>query len=74
MSDVNCHHSSLNQPVNRSYAGFGHTVGFVKALAKRHGHKRELNHLLALPDYLLKDVGLTRGDILSALSEPSSCE
>jgi uncharacterized protein YjiS (DUF1127 family) len=53
MSDVNFHHSAL----------FGQTFGFVKDLARRYRQRRELNNLLSLPGYMLKDVGLSRSDI-----------
>jgi uncharacterized protein YjiS (DUF1127 family) len=31
--------------------------------ARRLKHRREMNQLLALPDYQLKDIGLQRSDI-----------
>jgi uncharacterized protein YjiS (DUF1127 family) len=72
MSNVNDLHPSRDHLVDRSHAGFGQAIGFVKALAKRRQRRRELNHLLVLPDYLLKDIGVTRGQIERELAERAS--
>jgi len=47
-----------------------HTLGLIAApfrfahgVAQRIRHRREMNHLLGMPDYLLKDVGVQRHDI-----------
>ena len=39
-------------------------------LARTVRHRREIKGLAELDDRLLKDVGLTRGDVQGALSEP----
>ncbi|MFO0991085.1 MAG: DUF1127 domain-containing protein [Hyphomicrobiales bacterium] len=36
---------------------------FVNGVARRFRHRREMNRLLGMPDYLLKDVGVQRHDI-----------
>jgi len=41
-------------------------AGLVNALKDR----REVRHLAEFDDRMLKDIGLTRGDVQSALSEP----
>lgn len=41
-------------------------TGLVNALKDR----REVRHLAEFDDRMLKDIGLTRGDVQSALSEP----
>ena len=42
-----------------------HMNGFAVAgrIIRRFRQRRELNQLLSLPDYMLKDVGLQRHDI-----------
>ena len=47
-----------------------HTLGliaaplhFVHGVARRFRQRREMNRLLSMPDYLLKDVGVQRHDI-----------
>jgi uncharacterized protein YjiS (DUF1127 family) len=39
-------------------------------IVQRFEERRELNRLLSLPDYLLKDVGLQRHDIQRATLQP----
>jgi uncharacterized protein YjiS (DUF1127 family) len=48
----------------------GHVLGliaapfhFVNGVARRFRHRREMNRLLGMPDYILKDVGVQRSDI-----------
>ena len=45
-------------------------VLIVSRIARRITHyrrcQRDLEHLMDLPDYLLEDVGLTRGDLVSS--------
>jgi uncharacterized protein YjiS (DUF1127 family) len=36
---------------------------FVHGIARRFKHRREMNRLLGMPDYLLKDVGVQRHEI-----------
>ena len=36
---------------------------FVHGVARRISHRREMNRLLGMPDYILKDVGVQRHDI-----------
>ena len=36
---------------------------FVHGIARQIKHRREMNRLLGMPDYLLKDVGVQRHDI-----------
>jgi uncharacterized protein YjiS (DUF1127 family) len=40
------------------------------ALTKALRHRREIKHLAEFDDRMLKDIGLTRSDVSSALSEP----
>jgi len=47
-----------------------HPLGLIAApfrlahgIAQRIRHRREMNRLLGMPDYLLKDVGVQRHDI-----------
>ncbi|MBL8906200.1 MAG: hypothetical protein JNM20_05940 [Rhizobiales bacterium] len=48
----------------------GHVLGliaaplhFVHGVARRFRHRREMNRLLGMPDYILKDVGVQRHEI-----------
>ena len=43
-------------------------VAFTKALK----HRRQIRNLEEFDDRMLKDIGLTRGDVSSAVSEPLS--
>ncbi len=69
MSNVIANHTSRDRLLDRPHIGFRQALGLIKAVATRHKHRRELNHLMALPDYLLKDVGLTRDDVHRELIE-----
>ena len=44
--------------------------GRARALAAALSHRREIKRLYALDDRMLKDIGLTRSDVIGALSEP----
>jgi uncharacterized protein YjiS (DUF1127 family) len=69
MTSVNIHHMLADRPANRQRFGFAQAIDFAMAVAKRRKHRRELNHLIALSDYLLDDVGLTRDDVHRELSD-----
>jgi len=54
-----------------------HTLGliaaplrFVHGVARRIHQRREMNRLLGMPDYLLKDVGIQRSDIQREAVKP----
>ena len=47
-------------------------LGHAKALAVALSHRREIKRLCAWDDRMLKDIGLTRSDVVGALSEPLS--
>jgi uncharacterized protein YjiS (DUF1127 family) len=38
------------------------------ALRRAHGRRRDRRHLGALPDHLLKDIGISRGEIDAAVA------
>jgi uncharacterized protein YjiS (DUF1127 family) len=38
-------------------------LGAVRAAVKRIGDRRKMNALLKMDDYLLKDIGLSRGEV-----------
>jgi uncharacterized protein YjiS (DUF1127 family) len=38
-------------------------LGFAKTAMERFINRRQMNALLKLDDYLLHDIGLTRGDV-----------
>jgi uncharacterized protein YjiS (DUF1127 family) len=43
------------------------------ALTKALKHRREVLNLAELDDRMLRDIGLTRADVSSALAEPLTC-
>ena len=43
---------------------------FVTGVARRIRNRREMNRLLGMPDYLLKDVGVQRHDIQREAVKP----
>jgi uncharacterized protein YjiS (DUF1127 family) len=65
----------MNRPIRSAMTVFGMIalepfarpfVDLVKALR----HRREIKHLAELDDWMLRDIGLTRSDVSSALAEP----
>jgi uncharacterized protein YjiS (DUF1127 family) len=70
MSNVIDYHGSVNRLADRPTLGFGSPFKFLKVIAKRIQDRRELNYLLSLPDYQLKDIGLQRGDIQREVIKP----
>lgn len=56
-----------------SFSGAAALQQFVRSLTnlvKALRHRREVKHLAEFDDRMLKDIGLTRNDVSSALSEP----
>ncbi|MBM6578918.1 DUF1127 domain-containing protein [Microvirga sp. BT689] len=56
-----------------SFSGAAALQQFVRSLTnlvKALRHRREIKHLAEFDDRMLKDIGLTRNDVSSALSEP----
>jgi len=43
---------------------------FIHGVARRIKHRREMNRLLGMPDYLLKDVGVQRHEIQREAVKP----
>jgi len=43
---------------------------FIHGVARRIKHRREMNRLLGMPDYLLKDVGIQRHEIQREAVKP----
>jgi uncharacterized protein YjiS (DUF1127 family) len=48
----------------------GQFVRSLTGLSKALRHRGEIKHLAEFDDRMLKDIGLTRSDVSSALSEP----
>jgi uncharacterized protein YjiS (DUF1127 family) len=64
---------SKSIPARTSFLGmfaFGQFVRSVADLSKALRHRREIKHLAEFDDRMLKDIGLTRSDVSSALLEP----
>jgi uncharacterized protein YjiS (DUF1127 family) len=68
MSYVTCEQSLPNRFRTYPNKGLGRTFGVLGALIRRHIQRRELEDLLSRPDYLLKDVGITRDDLREELA------
>jgi len=51
-------------------AALGQFVRSLADLAKALRHRREIKNLAEFDDRMLKDIGLTRSDVSSALDEP----
>jgi uncharacterized protein YjiS (DUF1127 family) len=66
MSTVINRHARSTRPV----FGIGQALGFVGQLVAQIRKRREMNYLLSLPDYQLKDIGLQRGDIQREALKP----
>ncbi len=69
MSNVNSHRPGWAHPVRWPHISLSRPFAFLGALAQRRRHRRDMHHLHILPDYLLKDVGLTRDDICRELAK-----
>jgi uncharacterized protein YjiS (DUF1127 family) len=73
MSNVIGTHKRLGGfPAWRAF-GLGIPFGLVRVLIKRFKERRELNYLLGLSDYQLRDIGLQRGDIQREAIKPIWC-
>jgi uncharacterized protein YjiS (DUF1127 family) len=46
------------------------TVAVVRTTWKNHRHRRAVRELLHFGDHALADIGLTRGDVVAALTGP----
>lgn len=66
MSIVIKRHATSARPVS----GIGQALGFVGLFVAQIRRRREMNYLLSLPDYQLKDIGLQRGDIQREALKP----
>jgi uncharacterized protein YjiS (DUF1127 family) len=72
MSNVNHRHSSYHFLARLRHLDFGRFSAFVDELAMRRRHRRELSYVLVMPDHLLKDIGVTRGQIERELAKLAS--
>ncbi len=63
MANVNYHHHFMGRTGSRQHHVAFHPLSLISGLIRRHRQRREMNALLGLADYQLKDIGLTRGDI-----------
>jgi uncharacterized protein YjiS (DUF1127 family) len=46
-------------------------VAFVRATWKARRHRRAVGNLVDFDDHMLRDIGLTRGDVAAALAGPA---
>jgi uncharacterized protein YjiS (DUF1127 family) len=51
-------------------ANLNAAVAFVRAAWNARRHRHEVTRLLAFDDHALRDIGLTRGDVLVSLAGP----
>jgi uncharacterized protein YjiS (DUF1127 family) len=70
MSDVIRTHMMRGSLSDWAAFALGVPIGLVRVLIKRFQERRELNYLLSLPDYELRDIGLQRGDIQREAIKP----
>ena len=69
--------TATGRPAPATHAALPRALGVVRALAKRvivmlgafKGH-RDMQILAGMDDHMLSDIGLTRGDVRDAVSEP----
>lgn len=57
-------------PQKRVVVALRGLAGFLRGMAKAIANRREIARLGELDDRMLKDIGLVRGDVIGALSEP----
>jgi uncharacterized protein YjiS (DUF1127 family) len=62
--------STLSTLTFSSMAALEQFVRSLAGLAKALRHRGEVKHLAEFDERMLKDIGLTRSDVSSALSEP----
>jgi uncharacterized protein YjiS (DUF1127 family) len=63
MSNVSFLHPAGDHQAHRAPKAVRQILGFVMAVGRHYRKRRELNALLGLSDYQLKDVGIARSDI-----------
>jgi uncharacterized protein YjiS (DUF1127 family) len=63
MANVTDYHAS-----HRS--AHGNPLDLLKVFLRRFKDRRDMNYLLSLPDYQLRDIGLQRGDIQREALKP----
>jgi uncharacterized protein YjiS (DUF1127 family) len=63
MLNVNYHHPLIGRIANRRHHDGFRPLSLIAGIARHYRQRRELNALLGLADYQLKDIGLTRSDI-----------
>ncbi|MBJ6124304.1 DUF1127 domain-containing protein [Microvirga splendida] len=62
-----------SMPTRMTFTGMSALGQFARSLAdlsRALRHRGEIKHLAEFDDRMLKDIGLTRSDVSSALSEP----
>jgi uncharacterized protein YjiS (DUF1127 family) len=63
MSYVNHYHSGTSVSSDRPKRGLAAAVELLRAVSMRLRNRREMNYLLSMSDYELRDIGLQRGDV-----------
>ena len=63
-------HISFDQTATGFCAAVSAPLWLIAAIAKGIQRRRELNQLLSLPDYMLKDVGIQRDEIVRQSMKP----
>ena len=58
-------------PIGRAFGTLvGHAKRGLKQFAERMRNRRDITQLAAFDDRMLRDIGLTRNDVLDAFAEP----
>lgn len=70
MTNVHSTHTASHARPAGAQSAWNWPVAALSHLASRIKSRREMNRLLGLPDYLLKDVGLQRHDIQREAVKP----
>jgi uncharacterized protein YjiS (DUF1127 family) len=70
MTSMINHHPNGKYLLTETSAFLGRPIAIAAHIALRFKERRELNRLLSYPEYLLKDIGLQRGDMERKALEP----
>jgi uncharacterized protein YjiS (DUF1127 family) len=70
MTSMTYRHPNGKSLLAEMSAFLGRPISIAAHIVLRFKERRELNHLLSYPDYLLKDIGLQRNDMQRKALKP----